>query len=392
MTEAMVSASTATRGPSRPFVAAVAFLTLVDLFAAQAIIPSLTVAYGVSPGEMGVAVNASTFGMAAASLGVALFAGGLDRRRAVAAALALLSAPTALLAVAPDLGSFAALRVAQGLCMATAFCLTLAALGELLKGATAAAAFAAYVTGNVAANLFGRLAATGAVEAVGLPGTFLLFAALNLSGALLVWRSGHQAPGMMGGHGLGERLRALRGHLARPELRAAFGLGFCILFAFIGVFTYVNFALTRPPIGLGAMGLGLVYLVFLPSLATTPLAGPVAERLGARGAAVIGLGVAGAGLAGLASGALWPTLMGMAAVGAGTFFAQAAATGYVSRSVTTARASASGLYLASYFGGGFAGAAALGWAFERHGWAGCLVGVALALAVGAVLALAMRED
>jgi hypothetical protein len=37
-----------------------AFLTAVDLFATQAILPSLVNAYGVSPAAMGVAVNAST--------------------------------------------------------------------------------------------------------------------------------------------------------------------------------------------------------------------------------------------------------------------------------------------------------------------------------------------
>ena len=46
-----------------------AFLTLVDLFATQAILPSLTRAYGVAPAAMGFAVNASTFGMAVAASG-----------------------------------------------------------------------------------------------------------------------------------------------------------------------------------------------------------------------------------------------------------------------------------------------------------------------------------
>ena len=42
-----------------------AFLTVVDLFATQAILPALTAAYGVTPAAMGFAVNASTIGMAA---------------------------------------------------------------------------------------------------------------------------------------------------------------------------------------------------------------------------------------------------------------------------------------------------------------------------------------
>jgi YNFM family putative membrane transporter len=41
----------------------IAFLTLVDLFATQAILPLLTYAYGVTPVAMGLAVNASTLGM-----------------------------------------------------------------------------------------------------------------------------------------------------------------------------------------------------------------------------------------------------------------------------------------------------------------------------------------
>src|SRR5687767_12576080 len=76
----------------------IAFLTLVDLFAAQAILPALTAGYGVTPAAMGLAVNASTLGMAAAALVVALVSGRLARRLGILVSLALLSVPTALLA------------------------------------------------------------------------------------------------------------------------------------------------------------------------------------------------------------------------------------------------------------------------------------------------------
>lgn len=388
---ALAVAPTATAGgPSRPFVAVVAFVTLVDLFATQAIIPSLTSAYGVTPAEMGVAINAGALGMAVASLAVALFGRGIDRRRGVALSLLLLAVPTALLGFAPDLPTFAALRVLQGLCMATAFSLTLAALGELLSGKAAAAAFAAYITGNVASNLFGRLLAASAVEAVGLSGNFLVFAAINLAGAALVWSAGQSAPGMRAGPGNAAPWTAVRRHLATPALAAAFGLGFCILFAFIGVFTYVNFVLTRPPMGLAMMSLGLVYFVFLPSIVTTPLAGPAAARFGNRTAIWAGLAVALAGLPGLLRPELPLILAGLTLVGVGTFFAQAVATGFASRTATSDRAAASGLYLASYFSGGLAGAAMLGFVFDRFGWEGCVAGVALALTAGAALTLRLR--
>src|SRR5437773_9888739 len=85
-----------------------AFLTVVDLFATQAILPSLARHYQVTPAAMGLAVNAGTMGMAVSGLAVALFARQIDRRLGILVSLALLAIPTALLAVAPGLGTFTA--------------------------------------------------------------------------------------------------------------------------------------------------------------------------------------------------------------------------------------------------------------------------------------------
>src|SRR3954468_21890975 len=156
---------------------------VIDLFGTQAILPALTNAYRVTPAAMGYAVNATTMGMAVAGLGVAYFSRSIDRRRGILVALTVLALPTALLAVAPNLAVFTALRVGQGLCMAAAFTLTLAYLGEHCSMTDAAGAFAAYITGNVASNLFGRLLAAGLADHLGLQSTFLALAALNLAGA-----------------------------------------------------------------------------------------------------------------------------------------------------------------------------------------------------------------
>src|SRR5262249_26284378 len=141
-----------------------AFLTVVDLFATQAILPSLAKAYGVTPAAMGFAVNASTMGMAVASVGVALLSHRIDPRPGILISLVVLAIPTALLAAAPDLTPFALLRIAQGLCMASAFTLTLAYLGEQCSAMDAGGAFAAYITGNVASNLIGRLVSAGVAD------------------------------------------------------------------------------------------------------------------------------------------------------------------------------------------------------------------------------------
>jgi MFS transporter, YNFM family, putative membrane transport protein len=364
-----------------------AFLTVVDLFATQAILPSLVRHYQVTPAAMGFAVNASTMGMAVSGLAVALFSRRIDRRLGIIVSLVLLAIPTALLAVAPGLGTFTLLRVAQGVFMASAFTLTLAYLGEEYTAADAAGAFAAYITGNVASNLIGRLMSAAFADHLGLAANFYIFAGLNLAGALMVYFTVHRAPPMLAKQPAQTApLASWVLQLKSPGLRAAFGIGFCILFAFIGTFTYVNFVLTSDPLSLGSMQLGFVYFVFLPSIFTTPLAGRTVQLIGTRQALWAGLATAGVALPLLLTSYLAAVLLGMVLVGVGTFFAQATATGFVSRAAAVDRGAASGIYLACYFLGGLIGTAVLGQVFDRLGWPATVVGIAMSLGVAAALA------
>lgn len=374
-------------------IALIAFLTVVDLFATQAILPSLASAYGVSPAAMGTAVNASTFGMAVAGLAVSFFSRRIDRRRGIVISLALLAVPTALLAAAPSLSAFTILRIAQGLLMSAAFTLTLAYLSEETSAEQTTAAFAAYITGNVASNLFGRLIAASVADTLGLSANFYLFSVLNLAGAALVWvaldRMGHMA---VPAGDARSQFAVWRQLTANGPLRAAFAIGFCVLFAFIGTFTYVNFVLVRPPISLGMMSLGLVYFVFLPSIATTPLAGRAVARLGSQSTLRGSLLIAIMGLPLLLVPRLSVVLLGLTLVGVGTFLAQATATSFVGRAARSDKGSAGGVYLACYFLGGLAGSALLGQIFMRFGWSACVAGISLSLLAPMILAARLKTE
>ena len=80
--------------------------------------------------------------------------------------------------------------------MASAFTLTLTYLAEHCSTANTAGAFAAYITGNVASNLFGRLMSAALADHLGLVANFYVFALLNLGGAVLIYFSLARAPAM----------------------------------------------------------------------------------------------------------------------------------------------------------------------------------------------------
>ncbi|MGF1456645.1 MAG: MFS transporter [Alphaproteobacteria bacterium] len=366
----------------------ISFLTLVDLFAAQAMLPDLAQAFGVDAAAMGAAANASTFGMAVAGLAVAFLARRISRRHGIWIALALLAIPTTLLATTDDLTTFTLLRIAQGLCMSAAFTLTMAYLAEECTPRQAAGALAAYITGNVASNLFGRLMAANLVGFFDIATSFYVFAALNLCGAALAfWFIRPSMQRKTSGMAPEPVLRIWQTHFRTPGLPSGFAIGFFILFAFLGVFTYVNFVLVDR-FALSAGALGLVYFVFLPSMVTTLLAGPIALRIGVRPAIGAGILAAALGLALTLAPSLAAVLVGLALVGAGTFFAQAATTGFISATAVADRASASGLYLTAYYLGGLIGSYILGIVFTRYGWPACVAGVGASLAL--ILGLIIR--
>ena len=230
------------------------------------------------------------------------------------------------------------------------------------------------------------------VDTLGLASNFVFFAVLNLAGAVLVYFTIARVRPMHSSAMTQSPFAAMIAHWRNPALRAAFGVGFCILFAFIGTFTFVNFVLVRPPLSLGRMDLGFVYFVFLPSIVTTLLAGKAVARFGTRPAIWGALAVA----------ALGPSADAVVASrgradrhdpGRRRHVFRAGRRDRVRRESgkPNNRGIASGTYLACYFFGGLVGSAVLGQLFDRFGWTVCVMGVGLAIAVAARLTARLRQ-
>src|SRR3984893_7004695 len=358
------------------------FFTLVDLFGPQAIVPVLTNAFATTPGRMGIVVNAATLGMAVTGIATACVADRFERKWVMVAALSLLAFPTMLVAFVDNLYMFAALRIAQGSFMCVGFMVAIAYIAEEWGPCGAApVVMSAYVTGNVAANMLGRMIAGAAAQYASWRVAFLAMAALNLSGAVLLCavlpRSRHF--GRVASKST--IINSMQLQLADPRLNAACLVGFLILFGFIGNVTYVNFRLSRPPFDLSPTVLGLLYTVFAVSLVATPAAGLTTRRFGHRVALLAGSGISVVGVLMTLSDALAIVMIGLALVGGGTFFCQAVATGFTGHIANHAKGAASGLYLTAYYTGGIVGALFLAAVYGFWGWSGCVVLIAASFAL-----------
>ena len=164
-----------------------AFLTVVDLFATQAILPSLTRHYNVTPAAMGFAVNASTMGMAVAGLVVGFLSPHIDRRLGILVSLVLLAIPTTLLASAPDLTVFTILRVAAGAVHGVGVCPD-AGLSRRTMQLDGRRRRVCRLYHRQCRQQSDRTAGVGrGRRQLGLASNFYFFALLNLAGAVLVY-------------------------------------------------------------------------------------------------------------------------------------------------------------------------------------------------------------
>ena len=307
-----------------------AFLTVVDLFATQAILPSLTRHYNVTPAAMGFAVNASTMGMAVAGLVVGFLSPHIDRRLGILWSLVVARDPHHAAGERPrsdrvhDPAHCAGPVHGVGVCADAG--LSRRAMqfdGRRRRVRCLYHRQRRQQSDRPAGFGGGRRHARAGLELL-----LLCAAQSRRRGAGLLHHPARQADACDADGAI-----AVRGDdraLAQSRApRSAFAIGFCILFAFIGTFTFVNFVLVRAPLSLGRMDLGFVYFVFAPSVVTTLFAGKAVARFGTRPAIWGALAVAAIGLPLMLSSHLPEVLTGMVLVGVGTFFAQACATGFV---------------------------------------------------------------
>ena len=270
--------------------------------------------------------------------------------------------------------------------MASAFALTLAYLGEQCSSMDAGGAFAAYITGNVASNLIGRLVSAAVVDTLGLASNFYFFALLNLAGAVLVYFTIQRVKPMHAMPTAQSPFAATIDALAQPG--AARGLRHRLLHP-VRLYRHLHLrqfrAGARAAVARADGSRLCLFRVRCPPSSRRCSPAGRSARFGTRPAIWGALAVAALGLPLMLSSHLPEVLTGMVLVGVGTFFAQACATGFVGQAASDNRGVASGTYLACYFLGGLVGSAVLGQLFDRFGWTACVAGVGASLALAALL-------
>ncbi|HUY80145.1 MAG TPA: MFS transporter [Acidobacteriaceae bacterium] len=364
----------------------------LNLYVTQPLLPLLEHLFHASKSAVGLTVSASTLGVALSAPILGALAEQMSRKRVIVTCTLALAVPTLLAATSPGLHAMVFWRLLQGLILPGIFAITITYIGEEWNHHAVPIVMSIYVSGTAFGGFLGRMIAGVAAERLNWRWSFVLLGALTLLGAILIarWLPEEKRPIPRGPEtSLTAKLGAMLQHFRNPQLVATFAVGFGMLFALVGTFTYITFYLADAPFHLSTEALSYLFAIYLVGLIVTPAGGYLVTRIGMRAGIALAIGACLAGALLTLSHLLWVVVLaGLGLVCTGVFIAQATANSFLRIAAPAGgRASAAGLYICCYYIGGTAGGVIPAYVWSLGKWPACVALIACELAVTLVIAL-----
>ena len=359
--------------------------SFLDLWATQSLLPMLARELNATPVAVSFTVSMPPLAVALVAPWTGVIADVLGRKRVIVAAMFGLVVPTVLVGFSTTLGAIVFWRFCQGLFVPPIFAGTVSYVADEFPVEEATGATGLYTAAGVFGGFLSRFLTALLAEHFGWQGAFLGTALLTLALAIGVLTLMPAERHFTRAASLGGSAIQMLQHFRDKRLVATWSIGFCVLFTFITIFTFVAFLLAAPPFELSTAALGSLFVTYLAGVVTTPLAGRGVAWLGRRNLVLCAILFWASALLLTLVPNLVAIIAGLALAAAFGFMCQACSTSYVALTARQARSSAVGLYVTFYYLGGSVGGIVAGGAWTLGGWIGCVVSALTVLVLVASL-------
>lgn len=337
------------------------------LYATQAVLPTLSEDFGISPSLAALTVSATTGGLALMVIPLSIVSERFGRRHVIQASVLAATILSLALVALPSIQSIIAVRLLQGIAVAGVPAVTMAFLSEEIDRRYLPRIMGFYIAGNSLGGLIGRLIPGIALEFTNWRIATLLSAVFAFSMALLTtWVLPKQQFFTPKKITLSHEVQAFTNHLRDPILLKLFLLPFLLMGSFVSLYNYMTFRLIHT-FGLPESLTALVFVIYLSGTWTSTRTGKMVNSFGQSKVVVTCIALALVGLFFAFIPTIPTTLVAVLLFTATFFPAHSIASAWVGEVARQDRAEASSLYILSYY----LGSSVIGWVsgyFFAHSW------------------------
>ncbi|WP_378738829.1 MFS transporter [Nocardia brasiliensis] len=364
--------------------------TFATMYSVQALLPSLSVAFGAAPAHAALAVSLTTGFLALAIIPVSALSSRIGRTRVMTASAMSSAMIGLLLPLSPSLEVLLTGRALQGLTLAGVPAVAMAYLAEEIGADGLGAAMGVYVAGTTIGGLAGRVIPA---FTLGLASWRWAEATISVAAAVCtVWF----VRGLPPSRGFDARpagirtvLSDLAAQLRHRGLLCLFALAFVLVGGFVSLYNFLGYRLTQAPFELPAAVAGSVFVLYLAGTAASAATGRLADRLGRHRILAAAVATMGLGLILTIPDNLVTLVLGIALCTAGFFGSHTVASAWVGAMANGNRGAASSLYLFAFYLGSAVIGGGGGIAYTHYGWTGLTLCVAVLLLIAAILVCAL---
>ncbi|RSL31068.1 MFS transporter [Salibacterium salarium] len=180
-------------------------------------------------------------------------------------------------------------------------------------------------------------------------------------------------------------------HLANPIMTYAYIIGGLHFLVFIGIFNFITYYLSHEPFRVSTTILGLLFLTYGAGTISSTLAGRAAQRWKQTTCMGIGIICMVFSIAMTLIPSFFIIIIALIILSFGFFFVHSSSSSWVTRHAEEAKASASGLYLTSYYLGGSLGSLYFGWLWSHFAWTGVTLGALFVLAGTSICVILLNK-
>lgn len=357
------------------------FVAFANLYFTQPILPIISEEFSVSPLVSSLTVSMSLLTVAIFFFLYSAISDAKGRKNIITIACIMLLITTFAIAFVQSFHAFLLLRILQGAFIAGIPTIAIAYIGEEFSPRALSVAIGIYISMNSLGGMGGRVLSGIVTDLFHWRIAFIVIGLISFVFFILFFKL--LPPSQYFKTRKFKRDKALKdylAHLKNRQLRLAFYVGGLHFFIFVGLYNYVTYLLIDAPYSLPTAIIGVLFLSYLPGTVSSTLAGKTSAIWSQTMTVGIGIALMVIGTVTMLISHLFAIIGGLLILSFGFFFAHSTLNAWVSKRAAFAKASASGLYLSSYYIGGSLGSFYLGFFWHYWHWIGVIIGTLLILA------------